>query len=231
MTNPKAPLYDQVARISKALASPKRLELLDLLAQGAKTVEQIALEAQIDIKLASAHLKSLKAAHLVESQRDGKFMVYALSGDDLPGLLVRLREVAESHLIEFSLKLAELGSQQSSANVENHKTLLKKIRAGEAILLDVRPTEEYNAGHLPMARSVPIGEIRAGLKAIPADVDVVAYCRGPFCRWSDEAIEIFKSKGFNATKLSYGVSEWQAAGFSVEVTPSFEIAVAANNKG
>lgn len=216
MTSLKTPLYEQVARISKALASPKRLELLDLLAQGAKTVEQIAAQAHIDIKLASAHLKALKTAHLVESHRDGKFMVHALSGDDVPGLLVRLRDVAESHLVELSLKLAEIGSQHASASVEGHKTLLKKIRAGEAVLLDVRPTEEYNAGHLPMARSVPLGEIRQGLKAISAEIEVVAYCRGPFCRWSDEAIELLRAKGFNATKLSYGVAEWQAAGFATE---------------
>lgn len=214
----KSSLYEQVARISKALASPKRLELLDLLTQGAKTVEHIASQAHIDTKLASAHLKALKSAHLVESHRDGKFMVYALSGDDVPGLLVRLRDVAESHLVELSLKLAEIGSQQSSASVEGHKTLLKKLRSGEAVLLDVRPAEEYDAGHLPMARSVPLNEIRQGLKAISAEIEVVAYCRGPFCRWSDEAIELLRAKGFNASKLSYGVAEWQAAGFTPETT-------------
>ncbi len=218
MTNPKTPLYEQVARISKALASPKRLELLDLLTQGAKTVEQIAAQAHIDIKLASAHLKALKSAHLVESHRDGKFMVHALSGDDVPGLLVRLRDVAESHLVELSLKLAEIGSQQSSASVEGHKTLLKKLRSGEAVLLDVRPPEEYDAGHLPMARSVPLNEIRQGLKALSPEIEVVAYCRGPFCRWSDEAIELLRAKGFSASKLSYGVAEWQAAGFTPETT-------------
>lgn len=214
----KTHLYDQVARISKALASPKRLELLDLLTQGAKTVEQIASQAHIDIKLASAHLKALKSAHLVESHRDGKFMVHALSGDDVPGLIVRLRDVAESHLVELSLKLAEIGSQQSSASVEGHKTLLKKLRSGEAVLLDVRPAEEYDAGHLPMARSVPLNEIRQGLKALSPEIEVVAYCRGPFCRWSDEAIELLRAKGFNASKLSYGVAEWQAAGFTPETT-------------
>lgn len=214
----KSSLYEQVARISKALASTKRLELLDLLTQGAKTVEHIASQAHIDTKLASAHLKALKSAHLVESHRDGKFMVYALSGDDVPGLLVRLRDVAESHLVELSLKLAEIGSQQSSASVEGHKTLLKKLRSGEAVLLDVRPAEEYDAGHLPMARSVPLNEIRQGLKAISAEIEVVAYCRGPFCRWSDEAIELLRAKGFNASKLSYGVAEWQAAGFTPETT-------------
>ena len=214
----KSTLYEQVARISKALASPKRLELLDLLTQGAKTVEQIAAQAHIDIKLASAHLKALKSAHLVESHRDGKFMVHALSGDDVPSLLVRLRDVAESHLVELSLKLAEIGSQQSSASVEGHKTLLKKLRSGEAVLLDVRPAEEYDAGHLPMARSVPLNEIRQGLKALSPEIEVVAYCRGPFCRWSDEAIELLRAKGFSASKLSYGVAEWQAAGFTPETT-------------
>jgi rhodanese-related sulfurtransferase/DNA-binding transcriptional ArsR family regulator len=214
----KSHLYEQVARISKALASPKRLELLDLLTQGAKTVEQIASQAHIDIKLASAHLKALKSAHLVESHRNGKFMVHALSGDDVPSLLVRLRDVAESHLVELSLKLAEIGSQQSSASVEGHKTLLKKLRSGEAVLLDVRPAEEYDAGHLPMARSVPLNEIRQGLKALSPEIEVVAYCRGPFCRWSDEAIELLRAKGFKASKLSYGIAEWQAAGFTPETT-------------
>lgn len=214
--NSKTPLYEQVARISKALSSPKRLELLDLLVQGAKSVDQIAEQAHIDIKLASAHLKTLKAANLVESRRDGKFMVYSLNGDDVPAMLVHLRELAELHLVEFSLKLAEIGSQHSSASVEGHKTLLKKVRAGEAVLLDLRPTDEYEAGHLPMARSVPIDEIRLGLKAISPEVEVVAYCRGPFCRWSDEAIAILQANGFKANKLSYGVAEWRAAGYTTE---------------
>lgn len=208
MTSPKTHLYEQVARIGKALSSAKRLELMDLLAQGAKTVDQIAAQAHIDIKLASAHL--------VESHRDGKFMVYQLSGDDVPGLLVHLRDVAESHIVELSLKLAEIGSQRSTASVEGHKTLMKKIRAGEAMLLDVRPSEEYEAGHLPMARSVPMDEIRQGLSVISPEVEIVAYCRGPFCRWSDEAISILQAKGIKASKLSYGVAEWQAAGYATE---------------
>ena len=216
MPSPKTHLYEQVARIGKALSSAKRLELMDLLAQGAKTVDQIAVQAHIDIKLASAHLKTLKAAHLVESHRDGKFMVYQLSGDDVPGLLVHLRDVAESHIVELSLKLAEIGSQRSTASVEGHKTLMKKIRAGEAMLLDVRPSEEYEAGHLPMARSVPMDEIRQGLSVISPEVEIVAYCRGPFCRWSDEAISILQAKGIKASKLSYGVAEWQAAGYATE---------------
>lgn len=218
MKSPKAHLYEHVARIGKALASPKRLELMDLLAQGAKTVDQIAAQAHIDIKLASAHLRVLKAAHLVENHRDGKFMVYQLSGDDIPGLLVHLRDVAESHIVELSLKLAEIGSQRSLASVESHQTLAKKIRSGEAILLDVRPSEEYAAGHLPMARSVPMPEIRQSLKALPSHVEIVAYCRGPFCRWSDEAVEILQAHGFKASKLSYGVAEWQAAGYATHST-------------
>lgn len=216
MKNHKLPLYELVARIGKALASPKRLELLDLLVQGPKSVEQLAEQAGIDIKLASAHLKALKSANLVESQRDGKFMIYRISGEDVCTLLVRLRDVAENHLVELSLKLAEIGSLNASASVEGHKTLLKKIRAGDAVLLDVRPLEEYEAGHLPMARSVPIDEIRQGLKVIAKDVEVVAYCRGPFCRWSDEAIQILRSNGFVATKLSYGVAEWLALGYATE---------------
>lgn len=216
MTSPKAHLYEQVARIGKALSSSKRLELMDLLAQSAKTVDQIAAQAHIDIKLASAHLKALKAAHLVESVRDGKFMIYRLSGDDVPGLLVHLRDVAESHIVELSLKLVEIGSQRSTISVEGHKTLMKKIRAGAVMLLDVRPSEEYEAGHLPMARSVPIDEIRQSLQTLSPKIEIVAYCRGPFCRWSDEAISILRANGITASKLSYGVAEWQAAGYATE---------------
>ncbi|KVW90297.1 MAG: metalloregulator ArsR/SmtB family transcription factor [Polaromonas sp.] len=209
-------LYEQVARIGKAVSSPKRLELMELLAQGEKTVEVLASELSIDVKLASAHLKALRQARLVESRRDGKYMVYRLSGDDVANLWVTLRLVAEEHLVELQMALQHMVSAPEKLAQVGRTDLLEQARRGEVIVIDVRPQDEYQVAHLPFARSMPLPEIERRLAELPKDHDIVAYCRGPFCMLSDEALKLLSGQGYRVRKILDGVAEWQAAGMPVE---------------
>lgn len=208
-------LYEQVARVGKALASPKRLEILEMLAQGEKAVETVAGQVSIDVKLASAHLKALKEARLVQVRRDGKRMIYRLSGPDVARLGVTLRQVAEEHLVELRLALQQMMAEPERMAQVGRKELLAQAKRGEVVVLDVRPPEEFDAAHLPYARSVPLSELAQRLAELHRDVDIVAYCRGPFCVMADEAVNLLREHGYRARKIFDGVSEWQAAGLPV----------------
>ncbi|RLJ65039.1 ArsR/SmtB family transcription factor [Sulfurisoma sediminicola] len=209
-------LYEQVARVGKALSSPKRLEILELLAQGEKTVEVLANEAAIDIKLASAHLRVLKESRIVEVRRDGRFMAYRLAGEDVAGLWANLHAVATEHLVELQIALARILSGPERLTEETRISLLDKARQGDVVVLDVRPETEYQTGHLPHARSIPISELKRRLAELPKDKEIVAYCRGPFCLMSNEAVALLKKRGFKARKIGDGVAEWAAAGLPIE---------------
>ena len=212
-------LYEQVARIGRAVSSPKRLEILELLAQGEKTVETLAGELSIDVKLASAHLRSLKAARLVDARRDGKYVVYRLSGADVANLWVVLREVAEEHLLELRIALQQMVSDPDKLASVGRDALLRQARNGEVLVIDVRPREEYDVAHLPFARSMPVAEIERRLSELPRDRQIVAYCRGPFCLLSDEAVDLLAARGFEVRKIRDGVSEWKAAGLPLATGP------------
>ena len=209
-------LYEQVARIGKAASSPKRLELLEILAQGEKTVEVLAAEANIDIKLASAHLKVLKESRLVEARREGRFIAYRLSGEDVSALWVNLRTVAEEHLVELKVALDQIFATPEKLDAETRLGLLQKARRGDVVVLDVRPSDEYASGHLPFARSMPLEEIEKRLAELPADKEIVAYCRGPFCMLSAEAVQFLREHGYRARKIADGLPEWMAAGLPIE---------------
>ncbi|MGV8894233.1 MAG: ArsR/SmtB family transcription factor [Burkholderiaceae bacterium] len=209
-------LYEQVARIGKAVSSPKRLELVELLAQGEKTVETLASELSVDIKLTSAHLRALKEARLVTSRRDGKYIIYQLAGSDVAGLWVSLRQVAEEHLLELKMALGQMVADPAKLSAASRETLLEQARRGDVVVIDVRPRNEYETAHLPFARSMPVAEIEKRLAELPADIEIVAYCRGPFCLLSDEAVALLAAKGYRVRKILDGVSEWQAAGLHVE---------------
>ncbi|PHM20465.1 MAG: ArsR family transcriptional regulator [Curvibacter sp. PD_MW3] len=213
-------LYEQVARIGKATSSPKRLELLELLAQGEKSVEALSTELSIEIKLASAHLKVLREARLVASRKDGKFVFYRLSGQDVAGLWVSLREVAEEHLVELSVALDEMASAPDKLASVSRKQLMEQAKRGEVIVIDVRPRAEFDHGHLPFARSMPLDEISQRIAELPKNTEIVAYCRGPFCLFSEEAAQLLKSKGRKVSKLFDGVAEWSAAGMPLEIEKS-----------
>ena len=208
-------LYEQVARVGKALSSPKRLEILEMLAQGEKAVETISAEVAIDNKLASAHLKALKEARLVQSRRDGKRIFYKLTGDDVAQLGVTLRQVAEEHLVELSMALQKMVTEPDRMVSVGRKELMAQARRGEVIVLDVRPQTEFDTAHLPHARSLPLSELTRRLAELPRNVEIVAYCRGPFCLMSDEAVKLLQANGYKARKTSDGVSEWQAAGLPI----------------
>jgi rhodanese-related sulfurtransferase/DNA-binding transcriptional ArsR family regulator len=212
----KRTLYEQVARVGKATSSPKRLELLDLLAQGEKTVDVLANALDIDIQLASAHLKALKEARLVVGRRAGKFVVYQLTGDDVAALWVAMREVAETHLLELQHALAQMTADPAGLAGVDRAQLLEQARRGEVVVIDVRPEAEYRVAHLPFASSLPLAELEARLADLPTDKEIIAYCRGPFCVMSDQAVALLAAKGYRVRKIRDGVSEWQAAGMPVE---------------
>ena len=206
---------EQVSRVGKALASPKRLEILEMLAQGEKAVETVASEVMIDIKLASAHLKALKEARLVQARREGKRIIYSLTGGDVAQLGVMLRQVAEEHLVELQMAGQQMMSAPDQMVSMGREDLLAQAKRGNVLVLDVRPQQEYETAHLPFARSMPLPELQKRLAELPRDVEIVAYCRGPFCLMSDEAVRLLQQHGFRARKTFDGVSEWQAAGLAV----------------
>ena len=208
-------LYDQVARIGKALASPKRLELVELLCQGEKAVELLAAQADISVKLASAHLRELRQARLVDTRKEGKYVIYRLASPGVADLWVALRAQAEERLVELQVALRQLVAQGDGLEGVDRKTVLKKAAAGELLVLDVRPAEEYAAAHLPHARSLPVNELKKRLAELPKDTPLVAYCRGPFCLMAKNAVDLLRKRGYQAFHLSDGVAEWRARGLPI----------------
>jgi rhodanese-related sulfurtransferase/DNA-binding CsgD family transcriptional regulator len=206
----KDALYEQVARIAKASASPKRLELIELLGQSPKTVEALALEAGISAKLVSAHLKELKSARLVEAERQGKYIIYRLASAEVGQLWVTLRLLAEDRLFELQDALRQLSAATHEWVGNSREELLNKAKSGEVIVIDVRPGEEYAVGHVPFARSMPLAELRNRLAELPKDRPVIAYCRGPFCLMSSDAVRLLRDQGIDALQMREGVVEWNS---------------------
>ena len=209
-------LYEQVARIGKALASAKRLELIELLCQGEKSVEVLALQAEISVKLASAHLKALRIARLVDTRREGKYVFYRLASTGVADLWVSLRAEAEERLVELQLALASVVEHGDELKGVDRASILDRAAKGDVIVLDVRPADEFAAAHLPHARSLPVDELKRRLAELPRDVPVVAYCRGPFCLMAKEAVELLRQKGYRAFHLTDGVAEWRSRGLPIE---------------
>lgn len=208
-------LYDQVSRIGKALASPKRLELIELLCQGEKFVETLATQADISVKLASAHLKELRMARLVDTRKEGKYVVYRLASPSVADLWVLLREQAEERLVELQMALSSIVAHGDELQGVDRGDILRRAQAGEVVVLDVRPVDEFEAGHLPHARSIPVNELKKRIAELPQGLPVVAYCRGPFCLMAKDAVEQLRKKGFQAFHLTDGVAEWRARGLPV----------------
>lgn len=204
----KDALYEQVARIAKAAASPIRLELIDLLCQAPKTVEVLAKEVGISVKLTSAHLKELRAARLVDTERQGKYMVYRLASPEVPRFWVLLRTLAQDRLFELQDALRQLTASHGEWRSEDRAELLRKARAGDVVVIDVRPANEFEHAHLPFARSMPLAELRARVSELPKDRPIVAYCRGPYCLMSADAVQLLQERGYTALQLREGVAEW-----------------------
>jgi rhodanese-related sulfurtransferase len=201
-------LYEQVARIGKVFSSPKRLELIELLCQGEKTVETLARETSISVKLTSAHLRELRMAQLVKTERQGKNIYYRLADKSVADLWVQIHTLAEERLIELQLALQNIVAQPEDLVASDRESLMKAARKGEIVVLDVRPTEEYLTAHLPFARSIPLTELRQRLAELPKDRSIVAYCRGPYCLMAKDAVELLKQEGYAAIHLRDGVAEW-----------------------
>lgn len=213
----KTAIYEQFARIGKAISNPSRLELLDLLCQGPRTVETLAKEAGLGLANTSQHLKALREARLVSAEKDGLFVTYRLADEQVCQFYQSLRSLAETHLTEIREITREfLGSRQSLQPVDRDQ-LLTKVRDGAVTVLDVRPPEEFQAGHLPGALSIPLKELERRLSELPRDREVVAYCRGPYCVLAVEAVDMLRAQGFTAFRLEDGVQDWQARGFPVAV--------------
>ena len=202
-------LYEQVARIGKVFSSPKRLELIELLCQGEKTVETLARETSISVKLVSAHLRELRMAQLVKTERQGKNIYYRLADKSVADLWVQVHALAEDRLIELQIELQKIATQPNDLVPNDRETLMKMARRGEVVVLDVRPTEEYLVTHLPFARSIPIEELRHRLSELPKDRPIVAYCRGPYCLMAIDAVELLRKEGFKSVHLREGVAEWE----------------------
>jgi rhodanese-related sulfurtransferase len=209
-------LFEQFARIGKALASPKRLEILDLLAQGERTVEEIARETAMPVASASQHLQTLKAARMVETRREGIYMHYRLADEDVFRTWQAVRALAESRLSEVDGVVEAYLVDRDALEAVDSSDLLERLRDGSVVVLDVRPEEEYRAGHIPGALSVPVDTLEAALKTLPRDREVVAYCRGPYCVFSDEAVAFLRARGYQARRLRQGLPDWRAAGMPVE---------------
>jgi rhodanese-related sulfurtransferase len=209
-------IYEQFARLGKALAAPKRLELLDLLCQGPRTVESLADHAGITIANASRHLLVLRAARLVESTKRGLYVEYRVADDDVCRFFLALRGLAESRLAEVERASREYFEGRDAMEPVEGEELLRRVKSGEVTVLDVRPVEEYRAGHIPGALSIPLGELKARLAELPRSRAVVAYCRGPYCVMAVEAVELLRRRGFRAHRLEAGVVDWRARGWRVE---------------
>lgn len=215
MPQAKNTLYQQLARLGRAFAAPKRVEVLDALAQSPRTVERLADATGQTIANASQHLQVLRQVQLVESEKHGLYVTYRLASEKVGALLVHLREVGELQLAELQRARQELLSETPEVEAIDRRTLLARVRSGDAILIDVRPHEEYVAGHLPGARSIPVEELAGRLKELSKEQEVVAYCRGPYCMLSVDAVRALSRRGFRASRLEDGVLEWRAAGMKV----------------
>ena len=209
----KAAVYEQFARVGKAVANPARLELLDLLCQGPRTVELLAGEAGLRIANASQHLKVLRAARLVEAEKQGLFVSYRLADQAVCDFFRSLRRLAESRLAEVGEITRSFLEGREGMEPVDRRALLARVRNGEVTVLDVRPAEEYTAGHIPGALSVPFKELERRLTELPRDREIVAYCRGPYCVLAVGAVELLKAHGFNAVRLSDSVQDMRAQGF------------------
>lgn len=222
MTTPhrrfKDSIYEQLARMGKAVSAPKRIELLDLLCQSPRTVEALAGEAALSVANASQHLQVLRAARLVDAEKKGLYVEYRLADDEVCRFFLALRGLAEARLAEVEqITRAYLQGPDGLSPVGGDE-LLRRAISGEVTVLDVRPPEEYRAGHLAGALSIPVGELKARLKELPKGREVVAYCRGPYCVMAVEAVELLRKKGFKAHRMEQGVADFRARGLRVEAS-------------
>jgi rhodanese-related sulfurtransferase len=212
----KNQLYAQFARIGKALSSAHRLELLEVLAQGEHCVEELARETGIPVANASQHLQVLRAAQLVDVRREGVYIYYRLADEQVFTLWQTMRRVGEARIAEIDRIVDTYLHDRNQLQPIGAADLLQRLVEGGVVLLDVRPVAEYTIGHLPDALSIPVTELEDRLPELPLDKEIVAYCRGPYCVFADEAVALLRTNGYNARRLEQGLPDWQALGLPVE---------------
>jgi len=212
----KEQLYTLFAWIANAMANPHRLELLDLLVQAPRTVEELAREANMSVANTSQHLQRLKQAGLVLDEREGLYVRYRLADPAVARLWLELRAVAQQQLAEVERALDAYRTRRHEFEQVSIEELQKRLRKKEALLIDVRPEVEYQAGHLPGALGLPLDDLEERLNELPRDKAIVAYCRGPYCVYADDALALLAERGWNVARLEEGVAEWQQAGYSIE---------------
>jgi rhodanese-related sulfurtransferase/DNA-binding transcriptional ArsR family regulator len=210
--------YEQLALVGKALASPIRLEMIDVLSQGPRTVEDLSVEIGQSIANTSQHLQVLRSARLIEAERRGTYVTYRIADQQVLALASLLHRVGESRLAEIQQITQEFLESHGALERVDCSTLIKRIRRAEVTLLDVRPREEYEAGHIPKAISVPLEDLRRHMAKLPKGREIVAYCRGPLCVMSIEAVKILRKKGFHASRWEESIADWAARGLPVEMS-------------
>jgi rhodanese-related sulfurtransferase/DNA-binding transcriptional ArsR family regulator len=219
-TSPKGSLFVQFAAVAKAMAHPLRLELLEHIAQGERSVELLAARVGISIANASQHLQQLRRAGLVSAERRGKYIFYALTDDAVLQLFAALRRVGERHSAEVGQIVRGYFEKRDSMEAVSHRELMQRLKDGLAVVLDVRPEDEFALGHVPGALNVPLSELKKRLGKLDLRQEVIAYCRGPYCVLAYEAVALLRSRGFSARRLQDGMPEWRAAGLPVETGSS-----------
>ena len=217
MTGPtfKDRIFGELAVLGQALASPHRLELLDLLAQGARTVEGLAREARMSLANTSAHLQVLRRARLVEAEKQGLYVRYRIASPGVFELYRALRDLGAVRLAEIDRLVESYFTNRDALHIVDKEELLRQVEQGAVTVVDVRPYEEFRQGHIPHARSIPLAELERRLAELPSGTEVVAYCRGPYCLLSDEALTLLLKHGYRARRLSEGLPEWRQAGYPV----------------
>jgi rhodanese-related sulfurtransferase len=212
----KDAVFEQIARVTKALASPQRLHLIDLLTQAPRTVESLADETGLSIANTSQHLRALRSAHLVERRKTGLFVQYRLAGDSVASLYLSVRGVAEDRLAELPRLLQEEFSEENELESVDREELVRRVRKGDAIVIDVRPAKEYAAGHLPGAINIPAKELRRRIRELKKSSEIIAYCRGPYCVFARDAVRLLRKSGYRAHRLDLGVADWRVRGLRVQ---------------
>ena len=214
--SPKHLVFQQLAVVAKSIANANRLELLEQLAQGERSVETLAERTRLSVANASHHLQQMRRGGLVAARRDGKFVRYRLSDDRVLELIAALRGVAEHQLAEVDRIVRSYFHARDSLEAVSHKDLMRRIKDGDVTVLDVRPRDEYELGHLPGAVSVPLDQLKKWLKRLDRSREIVAYCRGAYCVLSFEAVATLRAQGFTVRRLADGFPEWKARGFPIE---------------
>lgn len=215
-TAAKKRLNEEFARVARALASAERLEILDLLAQSEKTVDALAAATGMQIKNTSAHLRVLRQTHLVSTRKSGTFVHYRLADDSVVRLVRELQATAHARLADVDQAARAYLGDRSDLEPVSARELRERVKTGDALVLDVRPAEEYAAGHIPGAVSIPLAELKRRLRDLPRKREIVAYCRGPYCVYANEAVEMLQRAGYRARATKVGVPDWKLLGNKVE---------------